>query len=703
MTDFGKPLMKIHSTLRSLGALSVMAAAASAALSAPDTSKWQCETCPFEKPALTGSVDAGLTAVSGATARSADFNGLDHKASLLLGGTARYRGADGLYGNFGAADLGTDARSLAADGGVAGAYAVRLGYDEIPRRFSDHALTPFGGVGTSVLSLPKAFAASTTGAMPLASTLQATDIGYKRSRLDLGATWQGGDDWQISLDARHSARDGTQRTSGSFFSTAAQLVAPLNQTTDEVTARLSYSGRQLQGSLAYQASLFRNSDESLTWANPFTAGTIKTGAGLGQLALAPDNEFHQLQATLGYQLSAQTRASADIAIGRMTQDAAYLASTLNTDLVVPGLPSLSLNGRASTLNASVRISSALTDTLRVAAALTRDERDNKTATAAYPMVSTDLFLGLPRSNQAFSFTNDKLKLTADYRGPFNLVYVAGAEYDARERTAQEVGTTREATVFARVRGKPVDKVSVALKLAHAERNVSAYTPAAWIDPAENPLLRKYNLAERTRNSAGVRADWTVSDALTVGLDVDGSVDDYPRSAIGLTDARTLGVGFDVSYALTEQTQLVAFAHSDQIHSRQAGSQLFAQPDWFASNRDSADVLGLSLRHAAIKDKLDVGGDLTLSRSRSKVTVDTGASNPLFPVASTALDSLKLFATYKLDKSLSLTAAYWFERYDSRDWKQDGVQPATIPNVLTFGEQPPNYRVNVLRLGMRYQF
>ena len=32
-----------------------------------------------------------------------------------------------------------------------------------------------------------------------------------------------------------------------------------------------------------------------------------------------------------------------------------------------------------------------------------------------------------------------------------------------------------------------------------------------------------------------------------------------------------------------------------------------------------------------------------------------------------------------------------------------VGPATIPNVLTMGLQPPQYKVNVVRLSVRYKF
>ena len=112
---------------------------------------------------------------------------------------------------------------------------------------------------------------------------------------------------------------------------------------------------------------------------------------------------------------------------------------------------------------------------------------------------------------------------------------------------------------------------------------------------------------------------------------------------------------------------------------------------------------MGVKHTAIPDKLDIGADYSVTHSRSQINVDTGASNPGFPDMTTSLDSLKLYATYRMKKNMSLQAGYWYEHYTSRNWMLDGVAPATIPNVLALGLQPPQYNINVVRLSVRYKF
>ena len=169
-----------------------------------------------------------------------------------------------------------------------------------------------------MLTLPPGFPAADTASMPLGGTLQPIDTGFKYKRLDLGGTFIGGQGWSASLSLRHDERDGTRPAAGSFFSTASQFVAPVNEKTDGVELTVAYATRQLQATVSYQFSSFRNEDSGLTWSNPFFP--VVPGATTGQLALAPDNQFQQLRGTAGYDVTPTIRVSGELAYGRMTQD-----------------------------------------------------------------------------------------------------------------------------------------------------------------------------------------------------------------------------------------------------------------------------------------------------------------------------------------------------------------------------------------------
>ena len=161
------------------------------------------------------------------------------------------------------------------------------------------------------------------------------------------------------------------------------------------------------------------------------------------------------------------------------------------------------------------------DGLRLTASYARNVRDNRTARDSYPAVSTDMFLGtVPRTNEPYSFWQDRVKLVGDYRASERVKASLGAEYDQRQRSYQEVVKTRETTLWGRVGAQAREDLSLSLKLSHAQRNPSTYGTANWNESLQNPLLRKYNLAERRRNAAALRADWTPSEKLSIGLGID---------------------------------------------------------------------------------------------------------------------------------------------------------------------------------------
>jgi MtrB/PioB family decaheme-associated outer membrane protein len=686
--------------LASLGALALTTAPAALAA---DPSQWTCETCPFEKEGTTGYVDLGVGGVSDDSAKFGDYTGL-HKqgAFAIAGGNVRWRGPDGLYGNLRASDLGIDTRSIDADAGQEGRYAVRLGYAEIPRYFTDTASSPFLGMGSAVLTLPGGFPQPSTATMPLAATLQPADLSLKRKDLGVGATFLGPVDWQWSVDVHRDKRDGTMRAAGSFFSTTSQLVAPVDQVTDQVEVKAAYTGVRLQATVAYQASMFRNSDSALTWQNPFTP--LVAGATQGQLALPPDNEFHQLLGTLGYTINPQMRVSGELAIGRMKQNDAFVAATLNPNLAVPVLPATSLSGSADTLDGTVRFSYAVDERLRLAAAYIRNQRDNNTPSLAWPIASTDMFLGTgTRINLPYSFTRDQVKLSGDWRGPGTWKVSAGADWDRQHRTLQETDDTHEGTVWGRVRVQANEALGVEAKLAFSDRDNSGYGVVPSIDPPQNPLMRLYNQADRRRDAASLRADLAVSEGVSIGANIEGTADDYRNSTVGLTAGRSLAGGVDISAAVGENTQVRGYAQGQMIRSSMNGSQQSGAPDWTGRSRDELSTLGLGITHTAMKGKLDVGADLALMRSDAKTTILIGSASTLFPTAKTERQSLTVSATWRQTEKLSFLGSLAYEHYDSTDWHLDGVGPATVPNLLAFGEQPPNYNITVLRVALRYRY
>jgi hypothetical protein len=59
-------------------------------------------------------------------------------------------------------------------------------------------------------------------------------------------------------------------------------------------------------------------------------------------------------------------------------------------------------------------------------------------------------------------------------------------------------------------------------------------------------------------------------------------------------------------------------------------------------------------------------------------------------------------SYPYSESLSFGLNYVYEKFSSSDWQLDGVEPSTIPNLLSMSADTWNYDTSVVYLNVRYQ-
>ncbi len=665
-----------------------------------DTSKWKCKYCEFEE-GFSGEVEVGAGYVSDDSFKFGEYNGLFEKGAYFIGNaTALYRDEDANYMDLFIRDLGLEKRTIGIEGGKQGKYKLFLRYDEIPHYITESAVTPYLGSGSNSLNLPAGWVRSTTtaGMTELASSLRQVDLKTKRKRVDVGMAYTPSK-WEYRLKYRHEEKDGQIATAGSFFFDAAQLIKPVDYVTDQVDASIFYNSEKVQTSLAYYGSFFKNNNDALTWDNAYTS---VFGADSGQLALAPDNQFNQFVLSGGFHIGDGTLASAEVAMGRMEQNENFLPYTTNAGLGVNPLPSNSLGGVVDTMTANVKLVSNISEKWHLHAIYTYNDHDNKTPQLNFDSwVSTDIAVNGSRTTLPYSFTQNDFKISADYRLVRSTKLAFGYDYDAIERTYQEADKTKENTIWATATVRALD-TDLLVKLARGVRDVSNYIPVPEIQPPENTLLRKYNMADRDRLLGKLHVSFLpYKENLTIGLNVDYAMDDYTDSEIGLTESSEFSLHADAGMTVGENTYLHLFVGQQKIESSQAGSQAFSAPDWFANNNDTITTAGIGFTQG-LTEQLDIGADFTMSRSVGEVTVTT-ASPSVFPDNVTNLDSLKLYANYQIKDDMSLYLAYWYESYDSSNWALDGVTPDTIPNVLSLGIDSPSYDVSVIALALRYQF
>lgn len=695
---------------RSLLAAIVGLSALSAAWADPpapaavDTTDWLCTLCTYNYGWLR-QLDAGLGNVSADSFKFGQYNGLEKSGPFwLLGGDVTYRSKDGQYFDLTGKNLGIASRDLSVDGGTQGEYAWYAELQEIPHFVAADGRTTFSGLGTSSLTLPKDWV--TGGSTPqmtgLQQASQGVDIQDARHIASTGLKLTPPkSNWEYSADFQRDTQSGNQVLGGSFLTTTTLLPAPINYRTDQMHAAADYRDGGWQVGFGFYGSYFRDANAALVWENPFAA--LTPGATEGQLAGAPDNDFNAVTFSSAWQVFSNTRLMASASVGRGTQDAPFLAASLNGSLSTEQLPRTNLGGEVDTLNYSLRGYSSPLSNLDLTLDYSVDRRDNHTPQAIYQEVITDNYVAGDVTNIPYSFSRERADLIADYRVYSRIHLEAGASHEGDDRTFGDAATTRTDAIWTSIRGDLTSSLSASLKADHERRVSPDYTPVDYLFATQNPLLRQLDLADRTRDQTTGQITFSPSANWSAGLSAEDDDDRYDGTSIGLTQSKNIDYTIELGYAAAEGTSVESYFTQQSTAWRQAGSQSFTDPDWQAERDDDIQTVGISAKLPDLYLGLDGGIDLSYSFSRGATAVTTGGSGVAFPDISMRMQHLSVFAKYRINSKLAFRVDYQIERYVSTDWTLDGLSQDTVSNLLALGLGSPNYVVNVLSVTLEYGF
>ncbi len=669
-----------------------------------DTSRWLCSLCIYPSGWF-GTLEFGPGYVGDSSLKFGDYRGLEEKGLFLsLDGDSHYRDSNGRYFDLYARNLAIDSRQLEMRGGRQGRFELRLGYQEIPKYRGYGTQTPFLGVGSGELTLPGDWvrAPVTAGMSSLDQSLHKTPLKTSRKTLNAGLTMKYATRWSYRLDFEHQKKEGTRPFgAGLFLENATQFPAPVDYTTNQFDMALEYSGERSKLSFGFTGSEFESGTSAITWDNPFLSAQ---GTESFRADLAPDNEYYQFNLTAAFAPTPKLRLSGRAAIGRMKQNDPLLPYSINPRYSDWPLPRSSLDGKidTSTLNLAGKLTARLARRLDLVARIKRDERDNKTAVDLWTPVITDLVPNPERPNRPFSFKRDKYELELRWRARNGIRLMGGLRQKNSERSLQSVEETRERTYWGELKINPWAVAQLRIKLESSDRNASPYILLEDGGPIENPLMRKFHLAERDRNGANIELDLSPLDRLGISLSYFSAEDEYSASLVGLQESEEQTLSLDLNYAVNSRMSIYAFYSQQDIDSELSSISGDTGLPWHATTDDSITTLGVGF-DGKISEKVSFGFDWVSSDASGRVLTETGQGENPFPVLRSDLRNARVHVSYALSEQWGMKIYAEHEKYDSEDWYVDDLGPDGLTAVLTLGAVSPDYSVTVLRVLASYKF
>lgn len=647
--------------------------------------------------------------------------------------------------------LGLDSQRVEFEYEKQGAWEFVADYREIPNYRFDDGVTPFNGVGTSLLELPANWVAPPGGSTAyfdaLEENLGPVSSSWKRDRLDLYFDRKFGQDLNLNVTWRHETKQGEGTFGGTFGTQGLNprtvvLPSPIDWETDIMEATLDYGTSRYQFGAAVYASWFGNDQQSVTWQNPYGARNSWASAagyplGYGLYSLDPDNEALQFRIYGGLNLSPTSRLSADLAFGTMEQDDPLFNYTVNDRLTIhTPLPAATADAKIDTTHASIRYTARPLTRLSLVANYTLDERDNKTPRHTWVYIGGDSENQKPdeegRINLPYSYEKQQWDLTAVWRAAKGIRVKGGVEQADYSRTYSEVLDSDETRFFAGVKLANWSKASLSFDLIDSERDVDEYVGnrpylayrvpgSVDEDDFDNlPALRKYNQTDRERREYRVRADFFPVEKFNFAFTGASYDDDYddPNGLFGLQSSEISSWSFDAGFYPWDGISVTGYYTQEAYDSVQTGrmwsNKVTAQDpanDWRASVNDDVETWNLSLQlrgkggDSLVSDRLHLGLDLTYSNVESDIMV-SGAENiaaaPL-PALVTEMNSWSLYGSFDINERAALRLSYEKQELTTDDFALDSVPIDGSPSALLLGESAANYDVSLVMLYLSYRY
>lgn len=609
----------------------------------------------------------------------------------------------GQYFDFRGSRLSRDDQAVLLEFGKAGTYTVGFSLNQIPHRLSNNARTPYDylGGGTyrvadgivdaiQISNVDNASSWTLPDAGPggagedtrinnvLNNSVHDIDLGTLRKDGTFELRYNLTDRATASLSLASSTKDGSIVTGAPIGdrpprSLVVQLPEPVDYRTDDIKLALEYNADSYQVDATYLYSQFENSNDSMVWNSLFHApgylnpaatnyddirlATTTSYATTGEMALNPDNTYHNLTVNAGVSLPWESRLTASLAIGKMRQDETLLPyATSDFGGTLSSLPRSSAEAEIDTKMLNLAYNINPVSRLNMQLHYRYYDLSNDTPQSEFDYYTQDsdsqAYVN-ERINLGFGYTQNNYGVDLNYylgtMGTLGLAY----ENDQKDRDYREVAKTDEDSFKLSYRVNPIDTVSVNARYTKALRDGSDYNaeitdlsyhydpndPANQAQP-NNPLLgfsnapglRMYDITDRERDDFSLGLGFVPTETVNINLSYRSTRNDYASdiplsittwdsvalafvtasidpTQLGLLEDKANTYVVDLTYTPVDALTLNGYLSREKLDSKQRGRYLNedARINNITGTKDWQDTSGDYLWDADFADTTDTVG------------------------------------------------------------------------------------------------
>jgi MtrB/PioB family decaheme-associated outer membrane protein len=701
-----------------------------------------------QEPAAAASDDAeeeGTHSLFDQTWRQFQFGG---RVSSISGDPARFQ----RYGDFRDGVLFTDMRYGGGDAGGnysfhtaidnlgyrdqrfygdyerTGRFVVSALWDQIPQFYSVDTKTPYTSSADGQLALDDATQRGVQQgqfAPPLSAWLPVATQFDLRERRDVGkVNFLATPTPQIDVKASFTTNRhvGELPWGASFgFGNDVEVALPYDSRTNDFSVGAEWMNGRNMLRVAYDGSWFDNLDPVLVWDSPLRLDDSTTAPGRGRTTLWPTNSAQTFSFGGYTKLARRTQVTGFLSLGTWNNDEPLQPFTINATLPQLALPRSNTDGEAKVFSANVNLVSRPATDWRLSARLRQYTYDNNTPHTAIPQfINYDTSVATSATGGPEPFAHSRTNFDADatWSGLQPLSLTAGYTRNNSSHDFRIFENTGEDVLRLTADAVGTQWVTFRAQYELSSKTGSGLDEELLTEIGEQPAMRHFDIANRTRNRFTGQVDVSPNDLWTFSASTGVGKDDFDDSYFGLQESsfRVFSLAADYRHdsgwgggATYNYEHYTGLQQSRSASPNQVPPQTTdPNRDWTADTAENVHYFSLYATTPKIGRNTEARLSYDWSHAEGSYFYGVVPGGPLpvpsqLPNVFNQLQQLHLDVRHSINKKLAATLSYLYEPFDVYDFAfdQSVVNSIVQPSSLVMGYIYRPYTAHSVQFGIRY--
>ncbi len=603
-----------------------------------------------------------------------------------------------------------------------GRFVVSGLWDEIPQFYSVDTRTPFTRSGGPLVLDDATQRAIQSGQASLSAYLPIATQFDLRERRDIGNVNL------VAMPTRNldlTATFTSQRHTGELpwgasfgFSNDVEVALPYDSRTNDFTLGAEWTNSRNMLRVAYNGSWFNNLDDTLVWDSPLRLDdSAEDGPGRGRMSLWPSNSAQTISAAGYTKLARRTQVTGFVSLGFWNNNEPLQPFTINAALPQFALPRSNADAEAHVFSTNLNLVSRPLDEWRFSARVRRYDYSNETPHAditdyvAYDDGPSTSPIGGPR---LYAYNRTTFDADATYSGLAPVALTVGYTRNDNGYDFRIFDDTSENVLHLTADAVGSQWVSFRAEYELADRTGSGLNEDLLVQTGEQPTMRHYDVANRTRNRFTGQVDIVPSDFWTFSVSAGLGKDDYDDSYFGLQESTfrlfsvagdyrvASGLGAGASYNYERYSGL------QQSRSASSGQENDPLRDWTTDSAERVNYFSIYATPPKIGANTEARLSYDFSYAEGKYLYGVTAGGPLptpsqLPKVYNKLQQLHLDVRHRVSKRLAATLSYLYEPFRVYDFAFDPsvVNSIIQPSSLVLGYVYRPYTAHSAAFGLMY--